>query len=221
MFKPISLEEFIKRTGTEPHFTVTAQKIVSLRDIQPNTITAVQVMPRRYLEGMIRNIVLEGNEQYKPYQNCEISLVRMDPHDLQIGQTFVERKKYQSLLENFGTLLDDKFCVTRGTAKCNALIVFGKIKDGTDAIAHYVPPIIEVSNGIQFLLDGIHRNFLVMRIGTTIESILLKGVSLPLPCEARSWQTIRVVDEKPPRNERFYNLKPELFRNLKHAGIDG
>lgn len=221
MFEPIPFEEFVKRTGAEPHFTVTAQEIVSLRDIQPNTIAAVQVMPRPYLEGIIRNVVLEGDNKYKPYHNCEIALARMDPHDLQIGQTFVERKKYQSLLENFGNLLDDKFCVTRGTAKCNALIVFGKTKDGTDAIAHYVPPIIEVTNGTQFLLDGIHRNFLVMRVGTTIESILLKGIDLPLPCEVRSWQTINVVDEKPPRHERFYGLKTELFRNLKHAGIDG
>ncbi|MEK7464377.1 MAG: hypothetical protein AAB617_01215 [Patescibacteria group bacterium] len=221
MFESIPLDEFVGRTGAQPRFASTAQKIVSLRDIRPGTITTVQVMPRRYLESMIRSITLEGDENRRPYANCEIKLARKDPYELEIGQTFVERMKYQSLLETFEVLFDEDFCVTRGVAKCNALIIFGKTQDGEDAIAHYIPPIIESSNNVQFLLDGIHRNFLVMRIGTTIESIVLKGVDTPLPCETRNWSTIRVVDEKPLKHERFYDLKPELFRNLKRSGIDG
>lgn len=221
MFQRISIEDFEKRTGVVPHFAAKANKIVSLRDLHPQKVRAVQVMSRTYLESLLRNIPLEGDAASKPYADCDIALVRMDPHDLMIGQTFVERGKYQSLLEDFGALLDDKFCVTRGTAKCNALVVFGQTHDGEDAVAHYVPPIIEATNGTQFLVDGIHRNFLVMRVGTTIESILLKNVKVPLPCEARSWTTIRVVNAKPEREQRFHGLKPELFRNLKYAGIDG
>lgn len=221
MFQKISIDDFEKRTGLVPQFAVKASRIVSLRDLNPHKVLAVQVMSRIYLEGLLRNIPLEGDANCKPYADCEITLVRMDPYDLVIGQTFVERGKYQSLLEDFGALLDGKFCVTRGTAKCNALTVFGQTYDGEDAVAHYLPPIIEATNGIQFLVDGIHRNFLVMRVGTTIESILLKNVKVPLPCEARSWLTINIVNAKPEREQRFYGLKPGLFRNLKYAGIDG
>lgn len=221
MFVKIELDEFRKRVGMQPGFTARVDKIVSLRDLDPQHVFAVQVMSLAYLGNLIRNIPLEGDEKCKPYANCDISLVRIDPHDLVIGQTFVERKKYQSLLEDFGKLLDGRFCVTRGTAKCNALIVFGKTFEGEDAAAHYLPPLIEATNGTQFLVDGIHRNFIVMSVGTTIESVLLRNVKIPLPCETRAWSSIVIVDEKPPRHERFHELKPELFRDLKFSGIDG
>jgi hypothetical protein len=145
----------------------------------------------------------------------------MDPHDLVIGQTFVERGKYQALLEVFPSLFDGAFCVSRGSAKCNALIVFGQTRTGVPAVAHYLPPFVESSNTSRFLVDGIHRNFLVMRVGTTIESIVIKGVTEPLPCDAVSWGTIKSVDTKPPRGERFHNLEPARFRNLKFVGVDG
>lgn len=221
MFDPITLDEFHRRTGLNPTFSSTADQIVSLRDINPEEISSVQIMPRAYLEKIIRNIVLEGNPTERPYAKCDIQLVRIDPHDLKLGQTFVERPKYQSLLERFGNLFGDSFCTSRGTAKCGPLIVFGKTREGVDAVAHYVPPIIESTNGTQFLLDGVHRNFLVMRVGTTIESIVIKNVETPLPCDVQSWDTVRAVDQKPPRSERFSGLRTEFFRNVKHAGIDG
>ena len=37
---------------------------------------------------------------------------------------------------------------------------------------------------------------------------------LPFPADLQSWKTIQLVDAKPPREERFFNLKPELFRDL-------
>jgi hypothetical protein len=178
-------------------------------------------MRRSYLKRLLQSVTLEGDHQQRPYEHCEIELASIDPKHLAIGQTFVQRGKYQALIESFGSELEEDFCVSRGTAKCNALIMFGRTLDGEDAIAHYLPPIIEVSGDSHFLLDGIHRNFLVMRVGTTIESVLVKGVTVPPPCDAKTWSDVKVVDEKPPRAERFYNLHPPLFRNLKWIGVDG
>ncbi len=217
----IEIEEFQKRVGIRPGFTARVNSIVSLRELDPKHISGLQVMPRNYLESLIRNISLEGDEEHKPYAECEISLMRIDPHSLVIGQTFIQREKYQSILEGFGLLLDKDFCVPRGVAKKCALIIFGKTFKGDDAVAHYLPPIIEATNGTQFLIDGIHRSFIVKNTGTTIESIILKNVKTPLPCEAMDWESISFVDEKPPRQERFRNLQPQLFRNLKFTGIDG
>lgn len=224
MFEPLNVVDFEARTGLKTVFSCGAEKIVSLRDLNDGEVTAVQVMPIAYLETLLRNITLEGDASVKPYANCEISLVSMDPRSACVGQTFVERSKYQAILEKF-ELLDGKFCVNGGAAKRNALIIFGKAKDGMEVMAHYLPPMYEAANGNgnghHFLLDGVHRNFLVKQIGTTIESILIKGVKVPLPCDPGTWQEVRVVDEKPPRHERFHNLRPELFRNLKFIGIDG
>lgn len=224
MFEPLDVRDFEARTGLKTGFSCRAEEIVSLRDLNEGEVTAVQVMPISYLEALLRNVSLEGDVNVKPYANCEFSLVSMDPRSACVGQTFVERSKYQAILEKF-ELLDGKFCVNGGAAKRNALIIFGVNKDGKEVMAHYLPPIYEVmngnDNGHHFLLDGVHRNFLVKQIGTTIESILIKGVKIPLPCDPGTWQEVRVVSEKPPRLERFHNLRPELFRNLKFIGIDG
>lgn len=219
MFQPIPMDEFLHRTDAKiPEFPNKFQFVVSLRDIVE--ISAVQVMPLEYMKKIIRNVTLEGDSSYKPYKDAEISLARMDPHELNVGQTFIERKKYQSILENFGNALMQHYCVPRGIAKAMPVIVFGKTAAINRAVALYLPPIIE-SNSRQFLIDGIHRNFVVMRTGTTIESIIIKNVDVPLPCDIGRWDMVEIMDEKPPREMRFHNLNVHFFRNLKFAGVDG
>jgi hypothetical protein len=192
--------------------------ICSLREMA--TITDIIVMPRDYLEKIIRNIPLKESLCTFPYQNCPIELLRMDPHNLQIGQCFVQRNKYTDFLENFSQYFD-QFCVTRGSAKCNAMIVRGTDSAGRKVIAHYVPPIIEEHRCGYILLDGIHRNFLVQKIGTTLECILIKDVTTAFPCTPHGWLDIAIVDSKPPLEERYFNLQPSLFRHLYWTGIDG
>ena len=222
MFQPISTEELENRIGKLPFGRKRqAEIIVSLRDIDPKNIISVEVMPREYLGRVVRGVTLEGDSSIKPYADCEITTSQVDPHDLKIGQTFIQREKYQQILENFSNMFGGNFCVARGIAKLGPLIIFGTTKDGRPAAAHYLPPIIEEGNGIRFLLDGIHRNFLVKNVGTTIESILIKGVKIRLPCSPESWNMIKAVEEKPPREERYFDLHAEFFRNLKHTGIDG
>jgi hypothetical protein len=136
-----------------------------------------------------------------------------------VGQTFVQWSKCQQILVSLRQILTG-FCVP-GLAKRNALIIFGRTIEGEDVVAHYVPPVIEVSNSEQFLMDGIHRNFLTMGVGTTIESILVKGVTVPLPCAVKEWSSLALVNEKPPLEQRFHNLQSHLFRNLKWIGVDG
>jgi hypothetical protein len=177
-------------------------------------------MPEEYLKALLFSTVLEGDRSNKIYADCSIQRARIDPHHLEIGQTFIERPKYQKLLENLPQVYSG-FCVNHGFAKCSALIVYGQTSDGSSVVAHYVPPIIEVHNDRLFLLDGVHRDFLTMAVGTTVESVLIKGVKVPFPCDPRGWDEVRVVEQKPPRPERFRNLKPDLFRDLKWVGIDG
>jgi hypothetical protein len=62
---------------------------------------------------------------------------------------------------------------------------------------------------------------MMLSVGTTIESVVIRGVQQPLPCDARGWDSVKPVDEKPPKPERFFNLRPEYFRDVKRIGIDG
>jgi len=221
LFQSLTADIFQRRTGIDL-LKVYPQKIdnvVSLRDIR--IILNVQAMPLSYLEKMLIKVGLEDRPQEKIYYHCNIQLIRFDPWNVKIGQTFIERTKYQSLLEDFPNYFEG-YCITRGAAKCNAYIVIGMTENSKLlSLAHYVPPIIEENNGELVLLDGVHRSFLIKNVGTTSEAVLIKGVKAKFPCDPQDWRKIKVVDSKPPRNERYFNLNTKYFRDLKYSGIDG
>lgn len=222
MFNDLQMNEFRERTGllTDDRLLSNwnmAGMVTSLRNLR--RILSIQVMPMGYLRGLLEHVTLVGAPNVRPYANVTIETMRMDPASLLVPQTFIERKKYQGFLEGFSNIFQG-FCVTKGVAKCTALIVLGERDDGTVAVAHYIPPIVE-DHGRLCLIDGMHRNFLVMTIGTTLETIVLRGVSSPYPCTPQDWSLVQVVDEKPPKEKRFFNLEPSLFRDLKWVGIDG
>lgn len=222
MFNAISLDTFEQRTGIRQTdlglLWGQVIQITSLKNIV--RVLGIQVMPVDYLERLIFNTTLEGKEDVKPYRNCSIQTARVDPHNILIGQTFVERPKYQMILEKMGSFFDG-FCVNRGFAKCAPLIVLGEVNDGSLALAHYIPPLVEEHPDGLYLLDGTHRNFLIRAIGTTVETVIIKGVKTEFPCRPQGWASVKVVDQKPPREERFHDFKPEFFRDLKWVGIDG
>jgi hypothetical protein len=224
MFTPINLDDFTARTGNDCQALDAplegVRRIVALRDLL--VVEALLAMPRLYLDNLIRNVTLVGSPEVRPYAEAVIEPLRLDPRGLSVGQTFLQRSKYQNLMEKTQNLFAD-FSAVNGFSKRTAAIAIGRLQGGERCLAHYVPPIVEINQHSlrPFLLDGIHRNFVVMSAGTTIESVVIRGVTTPLPCSVRSWGDVRPVDEKPPKQDRFFNLKPELFRDVKHIGIDG
>lgn len=222
MLQVISLEIFEARTGisrdTMTPLWSNALGVVSLRDLV--SVQAIQVMSEEYLLKILCSTTLEGNKSVLAYRGCTIQRTRLDPHNMLVGQTFVEHSKCRRILEHLSNIFDG-FCVSRGFAKSIPLVVLGTTSDGFCAIAHYLPPIVEQHNGGIHLLDGVHRCYLAGAVGTTIEAIVLRGVQIPFPCDVNTWGSLRLVDEKPPRAERFYNLRPDIFRDLKWVGVDG
>ena len=221
--QPIEFEEFLGRTGmTRKTFNFVSRglkKVVALRDLIHTE--SVVAMPNDYLTRLLQNVRLVGEEKVWVFKNSPIHCLRTDPSSLFLGQKFVYRKNYISLLENFGDIFQG-FCVPRGIAKLTALIVFGKDSNGDYVLAHYLPPIIEIHDGRPILIDGVHRNFIVLNSGTTIESIVIEKADQPFPCSPQPWNEIKVSDQKPEKPEdRFFDLNPALFRDLKSIGIDG
>jgi len=225
VFIPIDFGDFEKRTGIrKKDFPVSgwekAERIFALRDIAK--VLDIRAMPREYLLRLLLSVTLVGDGKTRVYEDSTIELLRADPNGLLIGQTFLLRNKYRGILESFPRIFEG-FCEIRGVAKLPARLVLGETTEGELVIAHYIPAILE-GNDIShklILLDGIHRNFLVKSVGTTLEAIVVHGVSVPFPARPMEWESISVVDEKPPKEERFFDLKPELFRDLKSIGIDG
>ncbi len=223
MFVPIPLNDFESRTGLRlrdlcPAWQPDDTKVVSLRDIV--VVNSVQAMPVDYLSRLLDGVSLEGDPLARPFRGCRVDLLRLDPEILRVSQTFIERDKYRALVENFPNFFGD-FCLTRGIAKMTAIIVTGVLADGSMGVAHYLPPVVEEHGGELFLLDGTHRNYLIRAAGTTIESVVIRGVKAEFPCRPHWWAGVQPVDAKPPRDQRFHGLVKELFRDLKNIGIDG
>jgi hypothetical protein len=216
---PIAL--FEERTGIPAEQVAAgtgATSIVSMRAVA--RIVSVQAMPLPYLERLIRSVPLVGDRAARPYAECRIDRYRHDPRMSKIGQTFVERRKIDALHESFNDAFEGHD-VPSGIAKKGAYVVRGIDASGTAVVAHYLPPIVEQIGNKHAVLDGIHCFSYVKGAGTTIEIIKISDPAAPFPCELRTWKRIRVADAKPPKEERFFGLKPELFRDLKHVGIDG
>ncbi len=222
MFEPISKSDFQSRTGiSNSYFRSSwdgAKTVTALRDLKE--ILNISDMPVAYLEQLIYSIRLKGDPNCFPFKGCKVDLSCTDPHHTKIGQTFVQRSKYQDLLENFPAIFQG-FCLARGFSKYTAKIILGKTLCGKLAVAHYLPPIHEDHRSEIDLMDGIHRNFIVRSVGTTPETLIVRNVKTPFPATTHYWDDIKVVDEKPPIEHRFFDLKPELFRDLKAIGIDG
>ncbi len=220
MFEPIDLGDFEKRTGIAvsklPSWDK-ADRIVSLRDLA--VIDDVRVMSFDYLGRLMESVPLVGDPSVRPYAGCRIDRYRIDPRMSKIGQTFVENAKILRL--NQRDRVFDDFDVPSGVAMKGAFIVFGRTASGDEAVAHYLPPIIEHIGNRHVVLDGIHRFSYTMGAGTTLEIIKVSEPNQPLPFDPCTWERVVSVDAKPPKHERFFGLKPELYRDLKHIGIDG
>jgi len=222
MFIPVDLKGFEQRTGIDRRgfagSWTEADRIVSLRDI--TTVLAVQAMRRDYLQLLLESVTLAGDPTVRPFKGKRIQTLRMDPNGVMVGQAFIERQKYMDLLERFPNVFKD-FTMTKGIAKLTAQIVLGRTADGEVVLAHYVPPIVEQHGDQMVLLDGVHRNFLILRSGTTVETVLIRGVDAPFPATPQRWEVVKPVDAKPPVEERFFDLRQEFFRDVKSSGIDG
>jgi len=221
MFTPLTAEEFRQRTGLDVDLfsplKEPVQVVTSLRSLKK--IQCVPAMRTGYLRRLMASVTLVGDPDTHPYAGCEFSRVRMDTRMLLVGQTFVENAKLLALAD-----IDDIFegqDLPFGISKKGCSLAYGRDVEGRVAVAQYLPPIVEWTGGYHRLLDGLHRCRLTMAAGTTIEVLKIHHVATPFPCETRKWSDVKRVDRKPPKDERFFGLQEDLFRDLKRVGIDG
>ncbi len=220
----IPFQEFLKRTGFSPDSfgfrnCEGISYIVAPTDLK--RILMVNVMPLNYLHGLLSKIGTLGDPDNKVYAQAKIEMACIDPNSLSLGQKFVYRKNYTAILENFRNLFTE-FTAPRGISKLTPYLIVGKNINDHIVLAHYLPPMVEIHGNNSVLLDGVHRNFIAKQSGNNPETIIIRGVKVPFPCTPKPWSEIKVVDKKPENLEdRYFDLKKELFRDLKAIGIDG
>lgn len=195
-------------------------RIVSLREIV--RVKWILAMDDAYLTKLLASVPLTESPRVRPFRDLKVRRMPIFPTQVSVGQTFVEERKLLDLQKSFYGVFSETG-VHHGFAHRAAMIVYGHTaEDGASpALAHYLPPIIERHNEMHALLDGVHRCWTAMHTGTPLEIIKVSGVRVPFPCDFNSWRHVKAVDRKPPKEERFFNLRPEYYRDLKHVGIDG
>lgn len=220
-FRPISVADFQKRTGIDLKSTrgcEEVQWIVSPRDIQ--NVSNIIVMPDIYRDKLLASIGIVYNQNLKVYKDCKVHFRMTDSSSLVLGQKFVYRKNYNSIVENLRDLFKG-FGVARGYTRLFAGLILGTL-NGQQVLGHFLPPIIEIHGATLILMDGVHRSYLARQAGSSIECLMIEGVETSFPCKPHPWSDVKVVGKKPPKAEdRYWDLDSNLFRDLKFIGIDG
>ena len=196
------------------------KNILPLRDMAE--VHSLIPMRLEMLQYLVKRIKTLGNQP--PFENSAVKMIKLDPRQLKVGQRYVYRETYQGLLEGIPDIFN-KFLVNNGgLSDLGPYFVFGTNGDGQYAMACYLPPLVEKHGLDLVIMDGIHRNYIVRQTGATLNAILIDAVSAPFPCAVEEWSetTIIPLKDKPERLEdRYFELHKELFRDLKHLGIDG
>lgn len=192
--------------------------VVSPREIE--SVTKTCIMHHDLLNALIRNIPLRGAPSIKPYSEADVDIALAEPRTFKIGQTFVLKTKVLELMIEMPQRIFDGFCLS-GVSAAPPLEMYGIDNQQRPALAFYVPPLLEYHNARPALLDGIHRSYICKGAGTAINAIHLFNIQQPLPYDSISWHDCELSEEKPPKEERYRNLRTNFFRDLTYVGIDG
>lgn len=225
----ITFEEFLRRLNfTARNFRerldlpVVSQlkKVLPLRDLKK--VNSIIPVSEKMLFGMLKSIKTSDG-QY-PFKNSEFKILKIDPRQLKIGQKYAYRENWIQLMQDLPDLFSKHSVLGSGITHLGAFIIFGTDTIEESAMAFYIPPIVEQHGNDLVVMDGIHRNYIVKQIGVSITAIEAKKVSVDFPCSCQEWSELRSISltEKPlDINERYFDLRKPLFRDLKYLGIDG
>ena len=179
----------------------------------------ISLLREDVVRGIVGSVCLRGTNKL-PYLGCEMSIFRSEPYGFKVGQTFILEDKILGIMENLeGNLLSG--FPTRGISKLPPLKIYGQDAERRKVIAFYLPPIVEHHDGRAVLIDGMHRNYICSSSGTTINAVHIYSPNYPLPFDPITWKDTKVVKGKPPKDQRYINLRTDLFRDLGSVGIDG
>ena len=227
----IKFEDYLSRIGkTQNHFRESL-KLPPLRKTE-------RVVPLRYLKNIIsitqltKNLLFEILSQIKtldgqrPFKNASFKVIHVDPKDLKVGQKYVYTENWTELIRDFSEIFCVDYVFGSGLTSLGAYMAYGTVSENENdcAIAFYIPPIVEQhSNGL-VIMDGMHRNWIIKQVGVTISVIKVENISVPFPCSCQAWREVKDISltQKPKDiNERYFDLRQNLFRDLKYLGIDG
>lgn len=223
MREPIPTDLFCRRAGLDETdrraFLGGSPQLVSPKML--GCIMAAVILSDDVLARIFRAVPLRADPDARPYERSRPRVLAVRPRELKFGQKFVQKDK----LELGGETPDRLAGLFSGLAVRSArppLALIGRDKSGSEAAALLMPPILERHGNDLVLLDGVHRAYSAHLRGERLVCVVLDRVSGPPPFATGSLRRIKPLAVKPEEEkDRYYGLKPELFRDLDAVGIDG
>ncbi|MCH8146433.1 MAG: hypothetical protein IH987_00345, partial [Planctomycetes bacterium] len=124
-FEAVAVADFEERTGIEltsiPGCNL-AEHVVSPREIR--TVSDILVMPDWYRDALLGSVSLVADPEQQPYREHETHLHMVDPSTVVLGQKYVYRENYTSIVEGFRDTLKG-FGIARGFTRFIACLIVG------------------------------------------------------------------------------------------------
>ena len=160
--------------------------------------TAERVVESSLISSVRETQTLNGG--ISVYQHANIELRTFDPKDVFPSALYV---LYPNLKEvgNIATEL-----------RAEGKDIFTLTDIEQTSIGVIAPPVVELSDGVPTIVDGIHRFWWALSVNKPINAIYVENASLPIVSYPVSWDEVRLCDERPS--------EPRFMRKLRDGIAD-
>ncbi len=183
--------------------------------------TDLEIEPKLQLIEAVRNTrTLDGG--FPLYENAEISIRVFDPNDLYPTAKYVLKNNLQ-----FVASMRDEILST------DSVDIFMLDQIYVNSIYIVAPPVVEMSDGVPAIVDGLHRCTLARNLGKLVSVIFVDGVDpkYPIISTPVSWDEIVEYSQKPEVAELLRNVRPGIrdeggslrrfYRDFSYLGSAG
>jgi len=164
------------------------------------SISSLDIEPVYNLINTVRDTkTLEGDNSI--YSNAEVTIKTFDPNDLYPTAKYVLTSNL-----NFVSAMRTEVLESSGIDIFNLDRI---CETGPYVIA---PPIVEISDGVPAIVDGLHRCTLAKQLGKNISVIFVNGVdpTYPIISTPVDWKDVIQYDIKPEKADLLRNVRPGI-----------
>jgi len=163
-------------------------------------LTELEVEPRLQLIEVVRDTrTLDG--RIPLYKDAEISVKSFDPEDLYPTAKYVLTANLQFVSTMREELLNS-----------DGVDILGLNQIFANHIYVVAPPVVEISDGVPAIVDGLHRCSLARNLGEKISVIFVNGVDsrYPIISIPIGWEEVVEYQTKPEVANLLRNVRPGI-----------
>lgn len=169
------------------------------------------------INSVLETRTLEGD--YPVYENASVDLIPLSPDCV-----------YPTALYVLQSHLDNVWCIYERllNSGINIFQLDGIVEFEGGIIA---PPVVELSDGVPAIVDGIHRFYIARQLGFEVNSLYIERASMPIISYPVGWNEVVLYDKKPEEARLLRKLRSGIedksevlktyYRDFSFLGSNG